>query len=144
MWVGRPQGMNLFFVLPEGIWVEESLQAGRAGQLHTQVVSLHMGADGHMGGGRSFMTPLNPAMINPLSGPHFTGMGVMSAGMVTSRAWGMAKEGAFYACTSPSATDTGGSWLTFSDSWGWLEYSHSGSLLTSLGRGWGNWQGWTG
>ena len=29
-----------------------------------------MGADGHMGGGRYFMTPLNLALVNPLSSPH--------------------------------------------------------------------------
>ena len=68
VWVGRPQCMNLFFVLPEGIWVEESPWTGRAEKLHTQVVPVHIGADGHMRDGRFFMAPLNPA--TPLSGPN--------------------------------------------------------------------------
>ena len=34
------------------------------------MVPAHMGTDGHMGGGRSFMACLNLVMINLLSGPH--------------------------------------------------------------------------
>ena len=63
------------FVPPEGIQVEKSLQTEKAGQLHAQVVPAHKGADGHMGGGWSYVAPLNLATINPLSGPHINTKG---------------------------------------------------------------------
>ena len=63
---------GLVFVPPVGIQVEESLQIGKAGQRPSHVVPVHMGTDGHRGGGRSFVAPLNLATINPLSGPMLT------------------------------------------------------------------------
>ena len=64
--------MNLLFVPPKGILVEKRLQTKRKGQLHTQVGPAHMGTNGHMRVGRSFMAPLNLAMIDPLGGPTLT------------------------------------------------------------------------
>ena len=104
MWIRRPQGMNLLFVSSEGIQIKECLWAGRTGQLRTQVGPVHMGADGHMRSGWSFTAPLNLAPMNPLDAPTFRQRHVMSAGMVTSRAWGMAKQGASCAYVPPSAT----------------------------------------
>ena len=62
--------MNLLFVPPEGIQVEKRPWTKRTGQLHTQVGPAHIGANGHMRGGRFFMAPLNLAIIDPLGVPH--------------------------------------------------------------------------
>ena len=70
MWVRRPQGINLLFVLPEGIQNKEGLWAGRTGQPNTQVGPAHMDANGHMTGGWFFTAPLNSTSIDPLDTPH--------------------------------------------------------------------------
>ena len=62
--------MNLLFVPPEGIQVEKRLWTKRTVQLHIQLGPAHMGADGCMKGGESFVAPLNPAIFDPLGGPH--------------------------------------------------------------------------
>ena len=104
-------------MLPEGIWVEESLWAGRTGQLYTQVVPVHMDANGFMGGGRPFVVPINPAMINFLGGLHINMKGCHVSRDGNLQGQRMTKEGASCACASPSATDTGSSGLTSWDSW---------------------------
>ena len=80
-------GMNLLFVPPEGFQVEKTPDK------KDRTTSYPGGpcTNGHMRGGRSFVAPLNQAAIDPLGGPMLTWRGVMLAGMVTSRVWGMAK-----------------------------------------------------
>ena len=96
--------------------------------------------DSHIGGGRSFEAPLNPAMINPLSGLH-----VNMKGYHVSRDGNLQglRNGQRGSCAGepPSATDPRGSGSALSDSWGWLGHSGSDSLSMSLSRGWGHWQG---
>ena len=46
--------MNLSFVLPEGIQIEEGPWAGRTDQPNTQMGLAHMGANGCTRGGWSF------------------------------------------------------------------------------------------
>ena len=106
------------FVLPESVWVEKSPQAGRAGQLCTQVVLAHMGADGHIGGGRSFVATLNLAMVNPLVGCHINMKGCHCSRDSDLKGLRNGQRGSLQCLHAPSATDTGGSGLTFSDSWG--------------------------
>ena len=102
---------------------------------------MHIGTDGHPVGGRSFVAPLNPAMVNPLSSPHVNmkGCHVNQDGDLQGLRNG--QRGGSCACESPSATDARGSGLALSDSWGWLGHSHSGSPSTFLSRGLGHWQG---
>ena len=60
--------MNLLSVLPEGLQIEEGLWAGLWwGQPNTQMGLVHMGANGHMRGGKSFMATLNLALLDPLA-----------------------------------------------------------------------------
>ena len=103
MWVGKPQGMNLCFVSPEGIWIEEGPWAGRTGQPYTQVGPAHMGANGHTRGGQSFTAPLNPALIDPLDAPHIQmdGCHVSRDGNLQGLRDG--QGGAFCVCVPPSA-----------------------------------------
>ena len=90
-----------------------------------------MGADSCIGGGMSFVAPFNLAMINPLSSPHVTWWGVMLA---TSKARGMAKEGASCAVHPPQPQMPGVLDQHFQIPEGCLD-SHSGSPSTSLTRG---------
>ena len=71
MWVRRAQGMNLLFVLHEGMQIEEGPWVGRTDQPNTQMGLVHMGANGHTRGGQSFMAPLNSALVDPLDAPAF-------------------------------------------------------------------------
>ena len=118
VWVGKPWCMDLFFVLPEDIQVEESPCTGRAGQLHAQGVPTHMGADGCTGGGRSFMVPLNPAMINPLTSPHINTKGCYVGWDGDLQGLRNGKRGGLLCLCAPSATDARGAGLALSDSWG--------------------------
>ena len=76
MWVRRPQGMNLLFVSPEAIWIEEGLWAGRTGKPNTKMSLVFMGANGHMRVGQSLTAPLNLALVDPLDVPPHSDEGV--------------------------------------------------------------------
>ena len=106
---------GLVFVPPDGIQFEESLWTGRAGQLHVKMVPVQMGSNGHMGAGRPFMTPLNPAMINPPSGPHvyMKGCHVRWDGDLQGL-----RNGQRGSLLCLCGTDTRGSEPVLSDAWG--------------------------
>ena len=65
-----------------------------------------------MGGRWSLATPLNLILINPFDTPTFKWRGAMLAGMATSKAWEMVREGASCANIPPSAMGVEDSGLT--------------------------------
>ena len=127
-----------FFVPPEGLWVEESLQTGRAAKCHAQVVPVHMATDGHLGGGRSFVAPLNLAMINPLGSPHINMKECHVVRYGNLQGLRNSQEGASCACVPPQPQIPGVLDQHFQILGGWLGYSYSGSPSMSLSRR----QGW--
>ena len=98
--------MNLLFVPPGGIQVEKRPQTKRTEQLPNQLGPVHMGTNGHMRGGRSFVSPLNLAMIDPLGGPciNMKGGHVGKDGNLQILRNG--QRGSLLCLCSPSATDT--------------------------------------
>ena len=130
-----------FFLLPEGVWVEKSLQTKRPGQFHTQVGPVHMGANGHMWGGRFFMAPLNLVMIDPLGGPN-----INTKGVSCEQGWWPPEPEEYpkrepLCLHAPLATDARALDQHFQTLGEWLSYGSSGSQLMPPGRGWGHWWG---
>ena len=126
---------NMEVVPSESIWDEESLQTGRAEQLHTQVVSAHMGTDGCMRGGRSFVAPLNLAMINPLIGPHINMKRCHVSRDGDLQGLRNSQRGSLLASAPPQPPMPGVLDQHFQIPGGWLRHSCSGSPLMSLSRG---------
>ena len=114
----------------------KSAWTGRVGQLDMPRWSLHTWAhgDGCMGGGRSFVAPLNPVtMINPLSSPHINTKGCHVGRDGYLQGLGNGQRGGLQCWyTSPSHWCQGVWTSTFRFLGGWLGHSHSGSPCQHL------------
>ena len=99
--------MNLLFLPPEGIQVEKRLWMKRTGQFHTQVGPAHIGTNGHMRGGRSFMAPLNPATIDPLSGANVNMKGCNFSRDGDLQGLRNGQRGSLLCCTPPQQETPG-------------------------------------
>ena len=118
MWVRKPQYINLLFVMPEGIQIEESLWAGRTGQPNTQMGPAHMSTNGHTRGGWFFTAPLNLAHVDPLDAPPYSDeRSVMFVGIATSTGLRDSQGGSLLCLYALSATGAEDSRSTSSGSW---------------------------
>ena len=117
MWVWRPQGMNLLFVMPEGIQIKERPWAGRTNQLNTQAGLAYMGTNGHMRSRQSFTAPLNLAPVNPLDAPHIQMKGYHVSRDGNLQSLRNSQGGCLLCLCTPSATGMKDSGSTLSGSW---------------------------
>ena len=144
VWVRRSQCMDLFFCATWGC-----LSWGKSVDMKGKTTSGPGGTCTHghkwlMGDGRSYMAPLNLAMINPLSDSNINMKGCHFGWDGNLQGIRNGKKGTSCACVPPSATDARGSGPALLDSWGWLWHSCRGSLSVSLSRGQGHWWGQVG
>ena len=135
MWVGRPCGMNLLFVIPEGIWIKEGLGRKDRPTLHPSGPGTHGCKWPHERWMVLHCTP-QPGIHRPSWCPHIQmkGCHVSRDGnlLILRNGWG---GGLLYLCTPQPQEWRGLRINTFRLLGGWFWHSSGGGYLTPPDKG---------